>query len=63
MWTSWLERTLGAHDAAEYAERRARRPEVEAVETRTASPSPLRGGEATPGARGEGLESRLAMCC
>src|SRR5882757_1316406 len=42
MWTSWLERTLGAHDAAEYAERRARRPEVEEVsESRATSPSPL----------------------
>ena len=26
MWTSWLERTLAAHDAAEYAARRALRP-------------------------------------
>lgn len=26
MWTSWLERTLGAHDDADYAARRASRP-------------------------------------
>jgi hypothetical protein len=47
MWTSWLERTLGAHDAAEYAERRAERSEVE-LEAAT-SPSPLVGE-----GRGEG---------
>jgi hypothetical protein len=40
MWTSWLERTLGAHDAAEYVERRALRQALDA-ETRTTSPSPL----------------------
>jgi hypothetical protein len=48
MWTSWLERTLGAHDAAEYAERRAQRTEVEEG-MQMVSPSPLVGE-----GRGEG---------
>jgi hypothetical protein len=40
MWTSWLERTLGAHDAADYAELRAKRPELgEADAPGAASPS------------------------
>lgn len=67
MWTSWLERTLGAHDPAEYAERRALRTEID-DEPQMISPSPLAPGVASPPlprqreslvpAKGEGL----ALC-